>query len=516
MSGKRFAIVSGVLVLAAALSYLIAFGIIDFPGFAYFCDSDIYEDTLVARLMWEEKTLFPSGWCFGNQYYAVATPAAAALFYGITGRQNLAMGLASMLMVLLLLISFIFMVRPFVKNRLSLAVGGLALLAAVIAPGGASYSEAQHVFIQASYYACYLITAFVVFGDFMRARTSPRFKFSVSYVFALLLSFATGLQSLRQMAIMCLPLLAFLALEWLFGRRHASELLRALSYAAANLLGYLLSGVIAAPSESIIYTAGSVSLADKLKNAFHCATGISGLAYLSSGRYSLLLALPVLLFVLCSLWALVRTAKTLRKDPDDLPRLWTVFFISLLAAFAAYFVLDFELRSFYLFMYYPLAAISLMMLTERFADRSALIALILTAAAFINLGISYLPSVRVSLDPPYTEMHAMADRLKTEDAKYIYGKWTLATGIAAYSDGGLTAGCWDGELLVIRSSINPQNIYSEEDNRRAVYVIGTADHADFLAEAEKAGAELTLLFEGENGAKLYRSDRQLMRRSDMK
>ena len=48
-------------VVVLLLGYLIVFGIVNFAGFTSLCTADMYEDTLVAKLMWEQKTLFPEG-----------------------------------------------------------------------------------------------------------------------------------------------------------------------------------------------------------------------------------------------------------------------------------------------------------------------------------------------------------------------------------------------------------------------------------------------------------------------
>ena len=80
--------------------------IINFQGFPRYCDTDMYSDTLVAKLMWEQKTLFPQNWVFGNQFYVIATPVLCALFYGVTGNLNFSMGLAFTVMGLLILVSF--------------------------------------------------------------------------------------------------------------------------------------------------------------------------------------------------------------------------------------------------------------------------------------------------------------------------------------------------------------------------------------------------------------------------
>ena len=76
------------IIILVLLAYFAVFAIVNFAGFAYFCNADMYEDTLVARLMWEQKTLFPANYIFGNQYYVIATPVFAALFYGRTGSMN--------------------------------------------------------------------------------------------------------------------------------------------------------------------------------------------------------------------------------------------------------------------------------------------------------------------------------------------------------------------------------------------------------------------------------------------
>ena len=65
------------IIILVLLAYFAVFAIVNFAGFAYFCNADMYEDTLVARLMWEQKTLFPENYIFGNQYYVIATPVFA-------------------------------------------------------------------------------------------------------------------------------------------------------------------------------------------------------------------------------------------------------------------------------------------------------------------------------------------------------------------------------------------------------------------------------------------------------
>ena len=62
------------LVIAVIAAFFAVFSFINFYGFVFCASPDMYEDTLVAKLMWENKTLFPDSYIFGNQFYVAATP----------------------------------------------------------------------------------------------------------------------------------------------------------------------------------------------------------------------------------------------------------------------------------------------------------------------------------------------------------------------------------------------------------------------------------------------------------
>ena len=85
----------------------IAFTVINFRALTEYMDNDIYADTLVAKYMWDQKSLFPEGWVFGNQYYVIATPVLSALFYGLTGSINTAMACATTVVAIVILEPYI-------------------------------------------------------------------------------------------------------------------------------------------------------------------------------------------------------------------------------------------------------------------------------------------------------------------------------------------------------------------------------------------------------------------------
>ena len=163
--------------------------------------------------------------------------------------------------------------------------------------------------------------------------------------------------------------------------------------------------------------------------------------------------------------------------------------LGILAVQAAGIVLDLSLRSIYLFTWYPLAALCAVLLARRTRRQFWQLPLILLMAA--NLCVTYLPSVQKSLDPPQTIIDEAAQWLVDQDSyDYLYGPWATVNYVAARTDGAVLAGCWTDDDFTVLGYINPQNIYSAEDNQRAVYLVTADQRGAFLALAEQAGAGL--------------------------
>ena len=189
------------IVLCCIMAYLAVYAALNFGGLKRICNSDVYADMQVALRMWEQKTLFPQDWSFGNQLYVIATPVLAALLYGITENMNIAMALATELMTVFILMSFVWLLSGFTKDKLSVAVCCLLLVASCIAPNGFYSLNSLLFYTQASFYACYLITMFVVMGDYIRSFDSEKTGIG-AWGLSVILCFATGMQSMRQMVVM--------------------------------------------------------------------------------------------------------------------------------------------------------------------------------------------------------------------------------------------------------------------------------------------------------------------------
>ena len=97
----------------------------------------------------------------------------------------------------------------------------------------------------------------------------------------------------------------------------------------------------------------------------------------------------------------------------------------------------------------------------------------------------------------------------------VYGGWDICEKAAVESKGqiktgyGVFSGGVDSYQIV--RYLNYQDIYSEEDNAHAVYMMTPECRNAMLRRAREMGAEMTLRYVTEDGAyELYTSSKQLM------
>ena len=513
-----------VLLLLVLLAYLALYAYADFGGFARLSTADMYEDTLVARLMWEAGTLFPKRFLFGNQFYVIATPALSALFYGLTGSMNLAMALATTCMSLLLLLSLDWMLRPFTKRPLLRAAALLAAVGLFFGPASIRREDGPQLFyVMCSFYACYTITNFVVMGDYARARSDSRLRLPALLAVSAL-CFCTGLQSPRQTAVTVLPLLCLEGLRLLKRLRKKlpllapgarMPLLRTLACTAANLAGLYASRFLPARKHTI-YTGASIfsgaSAADKLRSVRLALSTVSGLDYVikSDARwFFLLMFLFCLLLELAAAWQLLFRRK---EEETDAACFWRLSLIAALGAIAAFFVTSVNLRPIYLFPLYFLPALSLVLIARRVRPGLLYILtgvlLVLTAA---NLYFSYREDVAAINDPRETASEAVCRYALENGYELVYGTHaSTAPNIAVCSDGKLIAGCWDGDVIFkVSPHINIRDVYHFRDYERGIYVFLDYELKAALYEAEAANTTLT--FRGQFGPYyVYTSSFQLL------
>ena len=514
-----------VLLLLVLVAYALLFGFLNFRGFARLALADMYADTLCARLMWEAKSLFPRRFLFGNQFYVVATPVLAALFYGLCGSMNTAMALATTVMSLLILLSMDWMLRPVLKKPWQRLAALLAFVGLLFGPGSARREDGtQLFFVLCSYYACYVITEFVVLGDYARARLSGDRRLP-ALLLAAFLCFCTGMQSLRQTCITVLPLLGFEGIGLLrrlirhepaFPPKRRPVLARAGVYTLANLLGLVAIRLIH-PLQHTIYRGSSLfsgsSLAQELAEVRKALTVVTGYEYTKSAIGGPFFTVLFVFCLLLVIWALALLLRAWRREADASALFWLTSLLACAAVIAASLFTSVSLRAIYLFPWYFLPALSYAVLAARIRPLyTKLVTGCLILLAACNLYFSYRNDVEAVLSEVPTPAQQVCDYALENGYRYLYGNQSLgAPQIAVYSDGRLIAGCWeDACIFKVSPHINIRDIYHYHgDVEHALFVFLPWELEAALAEAAANGTELTLI--GQYGQyAVYSSSRQLL------
>ena len=331
-------------------------------------DGDIYNDINYAKEAWKAKSLFPKDWIFGNQTYVVATPVLAAWFYGITGNGFTAMAIASCIMTVFVILTYDWMTRTlFSYNERTagfLFMIGFLLLKAHVAT---SQQGIQAFFTMASYYACYLINAFIVYGCYVRIRQGKfTGKHIIPAIIGVALSFGTGMQSLRQTAVMALPLVACEVLLIII--YSAKDKRFAISYSTlfsaivfiANIAGLVAMRFIEINQNSIYGTTAFVSsFKDFFRKLFLNMESVAltfGLDALEL-RVRLVASIPFLLIILIGFILCVKDY--IKNKCNEQGRFVLVMLLTLgcVSVFAAGVLTDVVNRALYYFMIYPLLAV---------------------------------------------------------------------------------------------------------------------------------------------------------------
>lgn len=391
---------------------------------AFWYDMDMALNAHIAKLMWNEKTFFPKDWIFGNQYFVIESPNLAAVFYGITHQTTLSMSLASSLWVLIILGTFVWCLKPFV-SRTSLIVGTMCLIGGIIfGTSAASYTKGlQVLYTMASYYACYLEVLLLSVGGWLRLYNRRQLHWAF-WSLILLLNFAVGMHSLREMLILGIPLLILSGLLFVINRSRLERntILLAFLIFLAEALGYLFIKhlhIPASPNIGAIQTEWSIDLfLANFVNSSKNLLRISGIAFIKDGIRYLPLFLCALFVCGCCFWALIDIFR--RKEMSPLTIFILFSWFSILAVFGVG-VFFFRTRDIYFFIYWLLATLSVVYLIVSKSEnvQTWLPALICLIAA-INYGYNFLPDFR--------DYHRYAPQMKETTQQLINEGYTTLYG----------------------------------------------------------------------------------------
>ena len=418
-------------------------------------DGDMYGDIAYAKEAWKAKSLFPQGWLFGNQTYIAATPVLAAVIYGMIHNAYLAMGIASCIMSVLIVLAYDWMMKTIFSynERMSgfLVMAGLILLKGHIA---ASRRGAQILFTMASYYSCYIITAFLVYGCYIRVRKNELKKRDISIaVIAVALSFAMGMQSQRQTVIMTLPLIVceILLIVFCSIRDRKPSFSRSTIFtavvSAANFAGLAAMRFIDI-QQTTIYGESKLSfefdikkiISDIISSFIYNIFGSLQIAeeryYLNYFAAAIFILIMAAAFVIC----LIELIKDKGKNTDGFT-LELLLLLSCAGVFAVDVLTAVDCKTIYFFMIFPLLAQSVAVILRHSGKLSV----------FLKTSVIVLFAVFISFKFIETNREIRTDKDRNSEAHQITD-YMLENGYdTLYSVFGLGAECKGGENVAVAS-----------------------------------------------------------------
>lgn len=501
-------------------------------------DGDIYNDINYAKEAWKAKSLFPKDWIFGNQTYVVATPVLAALFYGITGNGFTAMAIASSIMTVLTLLTYDWMTRTlFSYNERTagfLFMIGFLLLKAHVAT---SQQGIQAFFTMASYYACYLINAFIVYGCYVRIRQGKfTGKHIIPAIIGVALSFGTGMQSLRQTAVMALPLVACEVLLIII--YSAKDKRFAISYSTlfsaivfiANIAGIVAMRFIEINQNSIYGTTAFVSsFKDFFRKLFLNMESVAltfGLDALEL-RVRLVASIPFLLIILIGFILCVKDY--IKNKCNEQGRFVLVMLLTLgcVSVFAAGVLTDVVNRALYYFMIYPLLAVCVSYIIVKFEKKRDVlfsVVAVFTAGMIIFRTAGAVEEIKAGKDKNSTA-HQIANYMLDNGYDTIYSVF----GLSGVMDGAENVVVASGDKIHLVQFKNVDSSkpmkpveylcvkdgYKQWDNSKSLYLLRDHELPKVKKIAEKYDVTMTEKARFGDGLYLYSMSENICIYTDM-
>ena len=501
-------------------------------------DGDIYNDINYAKEAWKAKSIFPKSWVFGNQTYVVATPVLAALFYGITGNGFTAMAIASCIMTVFVILTYDWMTRTlFSYNERTagfLFMIGFLLLKAHVAT---SQQGIQAFFTMASYYACYLINAFIVYGCYVRIRQGKfTGKHIVLAVIGAALSFGTGMQSLRQTAVMALPLVACEVLLIIIYSIKDKKF--AISYSTlfstivfiSNIAGLIVMKFIEINQSSIYGTTALVkSFRAFGKKLFYNIEYVALTFGLDALKLRIRLAVSVF-FLIIILIGFILCVKDFFKDKSSNQgrfALTVLLTFGCVSVFAAGVLTDVVNRALYYFMIYPLLAICVSYIIVKCEKKRGLLVSVISvfaAGMIIFRTVGTVGEIKVGKDKNSTA-HQIANYMLDNGYDTVFSVF----GLSGVMDGAENVIVASGDKIhlvqfkrVDRSKpMKPveylcvKDDYRRRDNSKSLYLLRDYELPKVRLLAEKYGISMTEKARFGDGLYLYSMSENICIYTDM-
>lgn len=516
--------------------YIGIFAYLNLAKYTQHVDSDIAADAMLAREIWEEKTLTPDSWISSTERRIVGTPALSALFYGMSGSMVFSMGLACVIVGGFLLAAIAWTFR---RCQISCLGTATALLALCALPINGIRNEGQLVpfvtlvwFLFADYYAMHCICLFLCIAFYLYLHENPlpatsKERFRCALVWLLLLVFCTGLAlgGMRCLQVVILPLTVWEILLLFFESDHMSRKIPKTRWRASFfILSLLATGAMAKLYPSSVnypvYLQDSGGMMDRLTHEVPASIleclGISGNCIVNSFPALMQLGiLAVLMLVIYGLFFLFGTDKNTQKPRMNTSQrmliqalgtsfLFTVLIETVTTAETAH--------NYFFVVWFVIISVLAVLITyfEKTAPGCAKL-IIGCVCLFAVCNFFYTYRHCITVKDNLQEYEEVISYMESEEIDHGYAEFWDASRICIMTDGDITMGhCYDMGNLHMYWWLTSTKWYVPNlpDKMPTAYVVRTEDKEFFEAQFEDSSI-VTLGFENEKFA-VYTSDHNLV------
>lgn len=196
--------------------------------------SDVVGEIGLAKAMYLEKTILPKDWFYSTEINILRAPLLMLPIYYMTKNWNLAFSISCIIIMIGYLFSFWFMMKPLIKNKLTMLIGSIGILCL-----GKTGGYSHIIFLYGAYYGFNYICLMLCLGIYIRLNEeSENVKFQYIAIISCFVSFVFGIQSVKMLQILCIPLiLVEIIKKYIYKQNNNKRFVYTVSIFASNFIG---------------------------------------------------------------------------------------------------------------------------------------------------------------------------------------------------------------------------------------------------------------------------------------
>ena len=401
--------------------------------YSYVMNSDIGAEAMLAGVIWETGHNLPVNWYPSTETRFVTTPNLAALFYGVCGSMNMAMGLACCVMTLLIVISIYFF-----GKAIDLSMNGRLGLVLMILMIPNNFNILEILYLYACYYSVHVVALFWTLSLYCNMIRKQRIN-RISMCFCSVFAMVRGVQGMRGMLVLYGPLFGIEIIRTLYlfycrKKREKCDNIATVWVVLILILNFIGSRfpVSVGQDFSRNIRKGFSKLFTTVIPDMGRAIGLENAG--SAGKICLFVFLTVAGYVLVNiLWKAVR-----KKELEEAE--WAYLFLCaspvLTALIVSFTTVESSARYYFVLLFAMCQAVIL--LTERYVQKQRTVKTVIGAIVIcfmmINIREIYLPVLQ-SEEPPRSDAYQVVPYLAENDYPLAYTTFEHANMLTALSDG---------------------------------------------------------------------------------